>query len=75
MSSTLPDPDEFAEYLRQAGFNILDAQMNEATEVIAQVITKGGELKKHARAAGFSEGVAEEIAVAFIDRMVSGGTE
>ncbi|MEW1546911.1 hypothetical protein [Streptomyces tsukubensis] len=71
----LPNPDEFAEYLRNAGFNVLDAQMNEAVEMVAQVITKGGELKRHAQSKGFSDAVAEEIAFAFIERLVAGGVE
>ncbi|EMF02411.1 hypothetical protein J7W19_29315 [Streptomyces mobaraensis NBRC 13819 = DSM 40847] len=67
----MPDPDEFAQYLKDSGFNTLDAQMNEATETIAKVITKGAELKKHAQANGFSEAVAEEIGFVFIERLIS----
>lgn len=69
--SDMPNPDDFAEYLRNAGFNPLDAQMNEATEMVATLITKGAALKKHAQEKGFSEAVAEEIGFVFIERLLT----
>ncbi|MGW5532140.1 hypothetical protein [Streptomyces xanthochromogenes] len=71
----MPDPDEFARYLEAAGFNVIDAQMNQYGEMVAAVISKAAELKKHALAKGFSESVAEEIAFSFIDRLVNRGGE
>ncbi|MEV0443840.1 hypothetical protein AB0I84_01860 [Streptomyces spectabilis] len=71
----MPDPDEFAKYLEAAGFNVIDAQMNQYGEMVASVITKAAGLKKHAVSKGFSEAVSEEIAFNFVDRLVNRGGE
>ncbi|MEU3690491.1 hypothetical protein [Streptomyces narbonensis] len=63
--SDLPNPDEFAAYLRSAGFDPIEAQMNEAVEMFAKIITKSKTLKSHASEQGFTEAVAEEMAFSF----------
>ncbi|MET8684808.1 hypothetical protein ABZV77_11380 [Streptomyces sp. NPDC004732] len=67
MSETngLPDPDEFADYLKGLGFDPIDAQMNEAVQMFATIITKSKTLKKHAQDAGFTEDTSEEMAFSF----------
>jgi hypothetical protein len=69
----MPDPDEFAKYLEAAGFNVIDAQVNQYAEMVVSVITKAAGLKKHAISNGFSEAVSEEIAFNFVDRLVNRG--
>ncbi|MFE4257500.1 hypothetical protein [Streptomyces sp. NPDC056883] len=70
--STLPDPEEFMNYLEECGFNAIDAQMNEVVNLYSKSVTKAGELKKHARSVGFSYEAAEEIAMDFHNTMTKG---
>lgn len=65
MKNELPDPEEFARYLEQAGIDAAGAALDEGLGFALKVIDRAAGLKGYAYEKGFSYETAEGLAVDF----------